>query len=115
MGWNDGNAFWHRFNDRSSRGGWQIRIITSIGQVLVLCHAAIDATIRDTETGDCASNSKKLFGGDGYLEWLRKKRNRLVHVSEWIDITSRQEMLSSIHLGCCTQKAGSNQSGSRCR
>ena len=50
--------------------------------VLVLCHAAIDATIRDTETGDYASNSKKLFGGDTDLEWLRKKRNRLVHVSE---------------------------------
>src|ERR1035441_4004287 len=32
--------------------------------VLVLCHAAIDATIRDTETGDYRSNSKKLFGGD---------------------------------------------------
>lgn len=50
--------------------------------VLVLCHAAIDATIRDTETGDYVSNSKKLFGGDADLEWLRKKRNRLVHVSE---------------------------------
>ena|ERR1035441_6955069 len=50
--------------------------------VLVLCHAAIDATIRDTETGDYRSNSKKLFGGDPDLEWLRKKRNRLVHVSE---------------------------------
>jgi hypothetical protein len=49
--------------------------------VIVLCHAAIDATIRDTETGDYASNSKKLFGGDADLEWLRKKRNKLVHVS----------------------------------
>jgi hypothetical protein len=49
--------------------------------VIVLCHAAIDATIRDTETGDYASNSKKLFGGDKDLEWLRKKRNQLVHVS----------------------------------
>lgn len=34
------------------------------------------------ETGDYASNARKLFGGDGDLEWLRKKRNRLVHVSE---------------------------------
>ena len=49
--------------------------------VIILCHAAIDATIRDTETGDYASNSKKLFGGDIDLEWLRKIRNRLVHVS----------------------------------
>lgn len=50
--------------------------------VIVSCHAAIDATIRDTETGDYNSNSKKIFGGDPDLEWLRKKRNRLVHVSE---------------------------------
>ena len=49
--------------------------------VIVLCHAGIDATIRDTETGDYTSNSKKLFGGDAELEWLRKKRNQLVHVS----------------------------------
>jgi hypothetical protein len=49
--------------------------------VVVLCHAAIDATIRDTELGDYTSNSKKIFGGDADLEWLRKTRNRLVHVS----------------------------------
>ena len=49
--------------------------------VIVLCHAAIDATIRDTELGDYTSNSKKIFGGDAELEWLRKTRNRLVHVS----------------------------------
>jgi hypothetical protein len=49
--------------------------------VIVLCHAAIDATIRDTETGDYVSNSKRLFGGDQDLEWLRKKRNQLAHVS----------------------------------
>jgi hypothetical protein len=53
--------------------------------VLVLCHAAIDATIRDTETGDYISNSKRLFGGDTELEWLRKTRNRLVHVSPTTD------------------------------
>jgi hypothetical protein len=50
--------------------------------VIVLCHAGIDATIRDTETGDYTSNSKKLFGADKDLEWLRKKRNQLVHVSD---------------------------------
>ena len=50
--------------------------------VIVLAHAAIDATIRDTETGDYRSNSKVAFGGDLDLEWLRKKRNALVHVSE---------------------------------
>lgn len=49
--------------------------------VIVLCHAAIDATIRDTELGDYASNSKIIFGGDADLEWLRKIRNGLVHVS----------------------------------
>lgn len=49
--------------------------------VIVLCHAAIDSTIRDTELGDYTSNSKKIFGGDAELEWLRKTRNRLVHVS----------------------------------
>jgi hypothetical protein len=48
----------------------------------VLCHAAIDTTIRNTETGDYSSNSKKLFGGDKDLDWLRKKRNQLAHVSQ---------------------------------
>lgn len=50
--------------------------------VIVMSHAAIDATIRDTELGDYGSNSKTIFGGDEDLEWLRKRRNRLVHVSE---------------------------------
>lgn len=50
--------------------------------VIVLAHAAIDATIRDTETGNYKANSKASFGGDPDLEWLRKKRNMLVHVSD---------------------------------
>lgn len=50
--------------------------------VIVMAHAAIDATIRDTESGDYGSNSKDTFGGDPDLEWLRKKRNRLVHVTD---------------------------------
>lgn len=50
--------------------------------VIVLCHAAIDATIRDTETGDYRSNSKTTFGSDPDLDWLRLKRNRLVHTTE---------------------------------
>ena len=50
--------------------------------VIVLAHAAIDATIRDTETGDYSSGSKKLFAGDADLEWLRQIRNSLVHVRE---------------------------------
>ena len=50
--------------------------------VILLGHAAIDSTIRDTDSGDYKSNSKITFGGDADLEWLRKKRNTLVHVSE---------------------------------
>jgi hypothetical protein len=50
--------------------------------VIVLAHAAIDATIRDTEVGDYTSNSKHIFGGDNDLEWLRLLRNRLVHASD---------------------------------
>src|SRR5438552_27211 len=50
--------------------------------VIVLAHAAIDATIRDTELCDYASNSKRIFGGDADLEWLRILRNRLVHAAD---------------------------------
>ena len=50
--------------------------------VIVLAHAAIDATIRDTEIGDYSANSKKLFAGDPDLEWLRLLRNKCVHVRE---------------------------------
>ena len=50
--------------------------------VIVMAHAAIDATIRDTESGDYGSNAKITFGGDPDLEWLRKRRNRLVHVND---------------------------------
>ena len=49
--------------------------------VIVLAHAAIDSTIRDVETGDYKANSKMIFGDDPDLEWLRKMRNALVHVS----------------------------------
>ncbi len=49
--------------------------------VIILAHAAIDATIRDTELGDYRSNSKVIFNEDPELEWLRKTRNALVHVS----------------------------------
>ncbi len=50
--------------------------------VIVLAHAAIDTIIRDTESGDYKINSQKIFGNDNDLQWLRKLRNRLVHVSE---------------------------------
>ena len=50
--------------------------------VIVLAHAAIDATIRDTETGDYDSSAKTAFGGDPDLKWLRVFRNKLVHVPE---------------------------------
>jgi hypothetical protein len=50
--------------------------------VIVMAHAAIDATIRDTETGDYTSNSKQIFEDNNDLEWLRTLRNRLVHLSD---------------------------------
>ena len=49
--------------------------------VIVLAHAAVDATIRDLESGDYESNSRKVFGDDEDLQWLRQLRNRLVHAS----------------------------------
>lgn len=60
--------------------------------VFVLAHAAIDATIRDTEALDYRSNSKKVFGGDSELEWLRKTRNSLVHVRENEDTADYDSM-----------------------
>jgi hypothetical protein len=53
--------------------------------VVILAHAAIDATIRDTELGDYRSNSKVIFADEPDLEWLRKRRNSLVHVREGYD------------------------------
>ncbi len=50
--------------------------------VIVLAHAAIDSTIRDTDVGDYKNNSKKIFGKDSDLQWLRMLRNSLVHVSD---------------------------------
>ena len=63
--------------------------------VIVLAHAAIDATIRDTELRDYDSNSKKIFGNDEDLQWLRFVRNRLVHVSH----PDRDSALSEDALG----------------
>jgi hypothetical protein len=53
--------------------------------VIILAHAVIDATIRDTEVSDYRSNSKTIFGGDPDLEWLRDRRNSLVHVRKDYD------------------------------
>jgi DNA-directed RNA polymerase specialized sigma24 family protein len=50
--------------------------------VIIIAHAVIDAWLRDTETGDYNSSSHQLFGDDEDLQWLRKKRNQLVHVRE---------------------------------
>lgn len=50
--------------------------------VIIIAHAVIDATLRDTETGDYQSSSHKLFGDDDDLQWLRRRRNLLVHVRE---------------------------------
>jgi len=48
--------------------------------VIVLAHAAIDATLRDLCAFDYETNSKAIFGDDEDLQWLRKLRNHLVHV-----------------------------------
>jgi hypothetical protein len=64
--------------------------------VIILSHAAIDATIRDTESLDYRANSKILFAGDPDLEWLRKRRNSLVHVREDYD-TKQFDMMESYH------------------
>lgn len=50
--------------------------------VIIIAHAVIDAILRDTETGDYQCSSQQLFGNDKDLQWLRKKRNLLVHVRE---------------------------------
>ncbi|MDB6122289.1 MAG: hypothetical protein JWQ71_1282 [Pedosphaera sp.] len=64
--------------------------------VIILAHASIDATIRDTESGDYASNSKVVFGADPDLEWLRKRRNSLVHVREGYD-PSNLDTIDTFH------------------
>lgn len=64
--------------------------------VIILAHAAIDATIRDTELLDYDSNSKTVFGGDTDLEWLRKRRNSLVHVRKDYD-SSDFDMMDNYH------------------
>jgi len=50
--------------------------------VIIIAHAVIDATLRDTESGDYQSSSHKLFGDDDDLQWLRRRRNLLIHVRE---------------------------------
>ena len=50
--------------------------------VIIIAHAVIDAWLRDTEIGDYKSSSHQLFGDDENLQWLRKRRNQLVHVRE---------------------------------
>jgi len=73
--------------DLSSHGvllAYDIEIAFCAGawlSVIVLAHAAIDATIRDTQSGDYGSSSLEIFGEDEKLQWLRRLRNQLVHVS----------------------------------
>ena len=50
--------------------------------VIIIAHAVIDATLRDTESGDYQSSSHKLCGDDDDLQWLRRRRNLLLHVRE---------------------------------
>ena len=73
--------------DLSSHGvllAYDIEIAFCAGawlSVIVLAHAAIDAAIRDTQSGDHGSSSSKILGEDEDLQWLRQLRNQLVHVS----------------------------------
>ena len=60
--------------------------------VIVLAHSAIDAIIRDTETGDYKSKPYQLFGSDPDLQWLRKKRNLLVHVKKTSAVIDEGEL-----------------------
>ncbi|WP_028313512.1 hypothetical protein [Desulfatibacillum aliphaticivorans] len=50
--------------------------------VIIIAHAVADAWLRDAELGDYKSNSFQLFGEDEDLQWLRKRRNQMVHVRE---------------------------------
>ena len=73
--------------DLSSQGvllAYDIEIAFCAGawlSVIVLAHAAIDATIRDTQSGDYGSGSFRILGEDEDLQWLRRLRNQLLHVS----------------------------------
>lgn len=89
---------WLRETEEKEAGAWGSVFLSSLGtllsydieiafcagawlSVIVLAHAAIDATIRDTEFGDYDSNSSKVFGEDEDLQWLRRLRNQIVHAS----------------------------------
>ena len=60
--------------------------------VIILAHSAIDAIIRDTETGDYKSKPSKVFGSDPDLQWLRKTRNLLVHVNKKSAVIDESEL-----------------------
>jgi hypothetical protein len=49
--------------------------------VIILSYAAIDATLRDVQTGDHDSMTAEPYGDDPELDWLGGLRNQLVHVS----------------------------------
>jgi hypothetical protein len=95
--WNE-RYDWLRETEETEAGAWGSVFLSSQGtllsydieiafcagawlSVIVLAHAAIDATIRDTESGDYESISRKVFGEDEDLQWLRRLRNQIVHVS----------------------------------
>lgn len=53
--------------------------------VIILCYTALDAHLREVETGDYQSNGQDLLdsvGLDHRYQQLRKRRNRLVHIEE---------------------------------
>jgi hypothetical protein len=89
---------WLRETEETEAGVWGTVFLSSQGtllcydieiafcagawlSVIVLAHAAIDATIRDTESGGYGTSSLKVFGEDQDLQWLRRLRNQIVHVS----------------------------------
>jgi hypothetical protein len=95
--WNE-RYDWLRKAEETEAGVWGLVFLSSHGtllsydveiafcagawlSVIVLAHTAIDATIRDTESGDYESNSRRVFREDEDLQWLRRLRNQLVHVS----------------------------------
>jgi hypothetical protein len=47
--------------------------------VIVICHAAVEATLRDLQLHDYDTNSKGIFFEQEDLEQMRRYRNELLH------------------------------------
>lgn len=109
----DGRYAWLRETEEEVAGEWGSILLSPQGtllsydveaafcagawlSVIIVAHAAIDATIRDTELGDYKSNFKKIAEANVDLEWLRTLRNRLVHVAEPEVAFVREDRLDDI-------------------